>query len=105
MRQSVSERERANAETKTGMPREDDHVEEAGTVRVNIASHQAVTRGDGAASTTSLREASYGGGESQRLVWGYCLLQGLAGRVMEDLHVAEVRSVNGEEVSFDRCSC
>jgi hypothetical protein len=79
---------------------------EAGNVRVNIASHQAVSRGDGAAIATSLREANCGGGQSQQLqpqvAWGYCLLQGLAGHSMEDLHVAEVRTVNGEEVS-SRC--
>ena len=77
---------------------------EEGTVRVNVASHQAVSRGDGAASTTSLREASYGGGQSQQLqpqvTWGYCLLQGLSEHSMEDLHVVEVRSINGEEVRF-----
>lgn len=72
-------------------------------VRVNVASHQAVTRGNGAASTTSSRDASYGGGRSQQLqpqvVWGWCLLQGLADHEMEDLHAAELRTINDQEVS------
>lgn len=77
---------------------------EQGKVRVSVASHQAVSRGDGTASPTSSEEATYGGGQSQELqpqvVWGYCLLQGLSGRPMEDLHVAEVRTINEEEVAF-----
>lgn len=57
-------------------------------------------RGNGAlASTTSSPEPSYGGGRSQQLqpqmVWGYCLLEG-----REDLHVAEVRTIDDEEVAF-----
>lgn len=77
-------------------------IGEQGKVRVSVASHQAVSRGDGTASPTSSEEATYGGGQSQELqpqvVWGYCLLQGLSGRPMEDLHVAEVRTINEEEV-------
>lgn len=82
---------------------EEDLEQGNASVRVNVASHQAVTRGNGAARTTSLREASCGGGRSQRLqpqvVWGYCLLQGLADHDMEDLIVAEVRTVDDEEVA------
>lgn len=92
---------RKREDTDAGTAGEEDL--EQGKVRVDIASHQAVSRGDGAARATSLREASYGGGQSQQLqpqvVWGYSLLQGLAGKSMEDLHVAEVRIINGEEVS------
>ena len=75
-------------------------------VRVNVASHQAVTRGHKGASSTTMpsREASYGGGRSQQLqpqvAWGYCLLQGLGNHDMEDLHVAELRTVNDQEVSI-----
>jgi hypothetical protein len=32
------------------------------------------------------------------VVWGYCILQGLPGHSVEDLHVAEVRHVYREEV-------
>lgn len=75
------------------------------TVQVPVAPHQAVSRkGEGSATTTSLREAIYGGGRSEllqpQLVWGYCLLQGLEGRDMEDLHVADVRTINNQEVAF-----
>lgn len=74
------------------------------TVQVPVEPHQAVSRkGEGSATTTSLREANYGGGRSEllrpQLVWGYCLLQGLQGRDMEDLHVAEVRTINDQEVT------
>ncbi|KAG0615121.1 hypothetical protein M758_5G016100 [Ceratodon purpureus] len=80
-------------------------INNAAAVQVPVVPHQAVSRkGEGASTTTSLREANYGGGRSQllhpQLEWGYCLLQGLEGRDMEDLHVAQVRTINDQEVAF-----
>jgi hypothetical protein len=43
-----------------------------------------------------------GSGESTRMqpqaIYGFSLLQGLRGNLMEDTHVAEFRDVDGEEV-------
>lgn len=71
-------------------------------IKVSVASHQAVSRGGGGTPTASSQEATSGGGESKELqpqvVFGYCLLQGLRDNPMEDLHLAEIRDVDGREV-------
>jgi hypothetical protein len=75
-------------------------------IKVSVSSHQAVTRGRrGGTSTVSIpREVYGGGGQSQEMqpqvVFGFCLLQGLRDNPMEDLHVAEIRDIDGEEVRF-----
>lgn len=75
-------------------------------IKVSVSSHQAVTRGRrGGTPTVSIpREVYGGGGQSQEMqpqvVFGFCLLQGLRDNPMEDLHVAEVRDIDGEEVRF-----
>lgn len=75
-------------------------------IKVSVSSHQAVTRGrrGGTPTVSTPREVSGGGGQSQEMqpqvVFGFCLLQGLRDNPMEDLHVAEVRDIDGEEVRF-----
>lgn len=75
-------------------------------IKVSVSSHQAVSRGGrGGTPTVSVpREVSGGGGQSQvmqpQVIFGFCLLQGLRDNPMEDLHVAEVRDIDGEEVRF-----
>lgn len=75
-------------------------------IKVSVSSHQAVSRGGrGGTPTVSIpREVYGGGGQSQEMqpqvVFGFCLLQGLRDNPMEDLHVAEIRDIDGEEVRF-----
>lgn len=76
---------------------------EQGKIRVNVEPHQAASRGDASAKMGPSGEAICGGGQSQsmqpQVVWGFCLLRGLSGRPMGDLHVAEIRIIHGKEVS------
>lgn len=75
-------------------------------IKVSVSSHQAVSRGgrDGTPTVSIPREVYGGGGQSQEMqpqvVFGFCLLQGLRDNPMEDLHVAEIRDIDGEEVRF-----
>uniref|UniRef100_A0A7I4CVF7 protein-serine/threonine phosphatase n=3 Tax=Physcomitrium patens TaxID=3218 RepID=A0A7I4CVF7_PHYPA len=77
---------------------------EQGKIRVNVEPHQAASRGDASAKMGPSGEAICGGGQSQsmqpQVVWGFCLLRGLPGRPMGDLHVAEIRIIHGKEVAF-----